>query len=87
MTIYSPNTEETFDKVELYLTFEEAEEFEGRLSSYCKIDWKDSSDAGNVFGAEDGFDVIPAYTEFVIYTENNFDSLGYKSKRIILHDK
>lgn len=74
------------NKVDIYLTIGESEEFLGRLESYSEIEWEDN-DAGNIFGEEDGFDVVPSYLEFYIYTDKNFNSFSEGTKKLILEDK
>lgn len=60
------------DKVEVYLTLEEAEEFLGRLTSNNEMpDYY--LEAGNVFGTKDGYDVESGYLEFGIYTPQNIN--------------
>ena len=86
MRIIEGDNYDSFNSVEIFMTFEEAEDFEGKLSSHCEIDWVGFYDAGNINGYIDGYDVRPGYMEFYIYTDKNIDSFSDKAKNLIIND-
>ena len=88
MRIYNCDKNEVLDKVEIYLTLDEAEEFQSRLKLSLSIDYKDIvPDAGNVFGEEDGYNVTPSSFDFYVYTDDNVKYFSEASKNLILEDR
>jgi len=87
MRIFNCDTDKTLQNVELFLTSEELEDLEAQLSNSIELNRIEFFDSGNLFGQIDGFNVIPPYAEFVIYSNDYIENMDSTSKRIIFTDK
>jgi len=87
MRIYNCDTETTLQSVELYITSDELKDLESLLLTSLELNKDEFFDSGNLFGQEDGFDVIPPYAEFAVYSNKYIENMDSKAKRIIFTDR